>query len=465
MHVSIQKQSVSGSSSSLFMYLDKENEMKEQEAYDAYMNDLIDEYIVDELQDSQLFFNQELNNDDKEKFFKFNEATKAIDENVGDKKEEKENFYLINISPSKDELEHLMKGVNEEIEKIGINKELQNSLEGDKKLEIIRKDLMNQYLRNYTREVMNEYEENFNQKTFVNPNNLPSEHQMKKISKEVKEELKSLKIDRKDANYDEIKDKLMQDKAKEIGKDLSMRKLDGRDVLWFAKVEQNRTYKANDKWVIENKRIQKQINELKNSESKSSAKTQNKIKELESKLNKDRATGDIVKEGMKKGGMQYHIHVVVSKREKNIGNKRFRKTLNPTTNQRGGKQFGKDQQFGFDRKEFFNKTEKVFDRKFQYSRDASKSFEMRNSLSKKNVVISNASKVGSTVYNQLTKDVKQEFRKQVGLTEIDKLNLRKTIGKELGFNIPVKFPKNATQLVFNVAKTIASKVLDAGRGY
>ena len=95
----------SGGSGGLFNYLDKEN----QERIDEYLqnaNDLSDNFSDDKIDniliESNLYFNQ---NDEQ---FKKEEASKIIDENLSSNaKKDQSQFFMVNISPSKSELEHL----------------------------------------------------------------------------------------------------------------------------------------------------------------------------------------------------------------------------------------------------------------------------------------------------------------------------------------------------------------------
>ncbi len=92
--------------------------------------------------------------------------------------------------------------------------------------------------------------------------------------------------------------------------------------------------------------------EVKNLESKEKlSKSENaKLQELRSSLHRDKATGEIVKEGMKKGGDQYHI--VVSRYDKN-SNKRHKVSLSPLSHKKKGTQADNLRKEGFDRNNFF----------------------------------------------------------------------------------------------------------------
>lgn len=468
MHISIKANSSGTTSAGLFNYLDKENEIKDAEINLFNYNNDIDNFATTEMvNESSLFFNQDIENGN-EKFVDNKEAVDMIDGNRGDTKLDDANFYLLNISPSKNELEHIQNLVNEELIKNGISKKDQSLLENNKQIATLRNEITHQYLRFYTREVMKDYVENFKQTTFINPNKLPTDWEMRKINDFANRALKNLMIDKKDENYQSKKNEIMETKALEKGFDLSKRAMNESDILWYAKVEQTRTYKADDKWVIENKKKFKQIEnfrrEGKNIEAEAVART----------LKKDNVTNLNVVEGMQKGGLQYHAHVVVSRHEKNVKDKRFKKSLNPLTNQRGGKQFGKEQTFGFNRSEFFKTVEKSFDQTFKYERKLEQSYEYRNSKKKFvnnskaiSKVLANNLNPSSKIINHIVKDARQELRKGMGLNEIDKLNPRKMLSREMGVNIPLKIPATKIQalsMTVNLIKNTVSKVIDAGIG-
>ncbi|MCY1692725.1 DUF5712 family protein [Exiguobacterium sp. SL14] len=79
---------------------------------------------------------------------------------------------MLNISPSKEEIEHLNLIVDKELEFNGFGKKeidiLNKSEQGRKQIEIVRNDFMHQAMREYTRDVMEKYAENFNRKVYAN---------------------------------------------------------------------------------------------------------------------------------------------------------------------------------------------------------------------------------------------------------------------------------------------------------
>lgn len=471
MHISFvsHNASLGSSSAGVFNYLEKENELKDKELYEAYMNDLVEEYEVDsELKDHQKFFNQELENPEKEKFFEAEQAYNDIDNNVGSRAKTESNFYMMNISPSKQEMEHLNKIAEKVLQEKGIGikeKEvLMQTYEGERMLKSMKNDVMHQLLRDYTRDVMKSYAENFERKTYANPDKLPNRKEYSQILKETKVQLEQERISKNDSRFSERKQEILEEKAKAIGKDLSLKNLDERDILWYGKVEEQRIYKHNDKWVIENEKIYKEIQKLNpNTEME-------KISALQNKLHRDRVTNQVVRAGLSKGGDQYHVHVVISRHEKNVKDNRLKQSLSPLANHKKGKLAGKDIDVGFNRDNFFQKVERNFDLKFSHQREADKSYNYRNAISKGSQSVSTAGvKVGRSVGNKITstigKDVRKEVYRQTGMNEINKLNFKKQIESQIGVRIPLKVPKNALDLSIKISKAIINQVRGAGRTY
>ncbi|MEM6803860.1 MAG: DUF5712 family protein [Bacteroidota bacterium] len=110
--------------------------------------------------------------------------------------------------------------------------------------------------------------------------------------------------------------------------------LEGKDLLYFAKIEQSRTYHGNDKDVLAGR----------------------------------------AKQGDKKPGLQTHIHVIVSR--KDIANKL---KLSPLSRHRATKSGAV--RGGFDREAFVERAEKIWDKEMKYERRPSESF--RQKLSEK----------------------------------------------------------------------------------
>lgn len=476
MHISFTPHNteISTSCKNVIEYLEKENNSRDNE-----FENILDEY--EELKESK--FDEQIGNQNKfftntdevgnEKFVDSVDATDAIDNNLSSRAKDKESkFFMLNISPSKEEIEHLNLIVDKELEFNGFGKKeidiLNKSEQGRKQIEIMRNDFMHQAMREYTRDVMEKYAENFNRKVYANPEKLPNQKEEKIINKYAKDEIEKLKIDKSDNQYSEKYQQFREEKARELGKDLSMRPMEAKDLVWFGKVEELRTYKANDKWVIENKKINKQIKEIEGS-NKSNSKKQKEIEELKGKLFKDRTTGEEVREGLKKGGQQYHVHVVVSRYD-NCPNTRFKNSISPLAKQKNSKMADKSAQVGFNRDTFFKSAEKSFDEKFMMNRV--NSYEKYNYHKKQNNELKRATTVEKvskgvavSIKNQITQPIKSEVIKSSGLHEVMKLNPNNQISKELGFKVPMSIPKTPQEVAFKIISKAVSMIKDASRGY
>lgn len=246
-------------------------------------------------------------------------------------------------------------------------------------------------------------------------------------------------------NFGKEKDRIFSELAAAKGFDLTKRPLTEQDLLWFGKVEKSRSYRHTDKSVAHNKALLVKIRELE----KSSTSNKGEIESLRQELLKDKFTNEIIKEGNSKGGNQHHIHVVVSRHDKTMKNPRNKISLSPLANAKDSK-MQNGARVGFNRKEFAEKAEMVFDQKFEYDRPVTKSFSHYNQQSR------NESNRG---IDKGKAEVKQFLMKHTGLNTI-KTNISplQTIKQELGIaNIPTKLPKSLTDLTYKVAKKILTK--------
>ncbi|NJM80500.1 MAG: hypothetical protein HC854_14395 [Flavobacterium sp.] len=253
--------------------------------------------------------------------------------------------------------------------------------------------------------------------------------------------------------FGNAKDKIYQDLAKSKGFDLSKRPLEEKDLLWYGKVENNRAYKHTDKSVKFNKDILLEIKQINSSKDLDLSVKTSRIKSLEEKLIKDKFSKEIIKEGNLKGGNQYHVHVVVSRHDKTMKNSRNKISLSPLANAVDSK-MQNGAKVGFNRKEFAEKAEKVFDSKFEYDRPNEQTFKAYNQKSKENI---NA--ISGTAKNE----AKQFIMKHTGLNEIkQEISPVQAIKSELGIaNIPTKLPVSVAQVAIKAIK----KIIEQTQGY
>jgi len=151
--------------------------------------------------------------------------------------------------------------------------------------------------------------------------------------------------------------------------------------------------------------------------------------------------------GLRKEGMQFHTHVVVSRHDKTMKNPRNKLSLSPLANQKEG-QLHNGASVGFNRKEFAQTTEKVFDQKFSYDRPKEKSFEHYNNQ-----------KNGSAALSKGKAPAQQFLMKHTGINEIKKnISPVQDIKKALGIaNIPTSLPKGIVDVAFKITKKILSQ--------
>jgi len=174
---------------------------------------------------------------------------------------------------------------------------------------------------------------------------------------------------------------VMDQYAKGFNRTIDGKEMTGKDLVYFAKIENNRRYDPKDKKFEndfkQNIDIRNKISELKR-EIKSNPDRINsnskEITKMESTYIRDRDNG-IILPGNNKPGLNTHIHVVVSRKDA-----QQKVALSPFANSRGSKNElnGKKVQIGFDRKDFVNNCEKQFDTKFQYQREMKDKFEVKH---------------------------------------------------------------------------------------
>lgn len=130
--------------------------------------------------------------------------------------------------------------------------------------------------------------------------------------------------------------KVMDNYADNFGRQKNGLK-DGNDLVYYAKIEHSRKYKGTDKAVVERK----------------------------------------AKSGDMKEGLQSHVHIIVSRKDKTQKMK-----LSPLSNEKSKtRTIGRNSyKVGFDRKAWIINNEKTFDELFKYRRKERERFEVQNTL-------------------------------------------------------------------------------------
>ncbi len=201
------------------------------------------------------------------------------------------------------------------------------------------------------------------------------------------------------------------------------------DIKYFAKIERERTFKGNDKEIRGNQpyatkilKLKREIRDIESGKAKGNIKVLNKeIKRLEMDA-PHKINGKRIVRGMKKGGMQNHVHIIVSHKDADNSNK-----LSPLAKNKESETTlnGVTVKQGFNRDKFFKAAEKTFDKKFSYKRNFVESYKARNLLDK---------------------DPKRFFAMLAGLPTTEKQVAFKMLFKA-GVNVPT-IPTNKVQLAY-----------------
>ena len=317
------------------------------------------------------------------------QAIDAIDHNNKNLGRNDAKFFMLTINPSQDELSHL---IAKKIGRDGVN----DFSELTKKEQRMLVD----ELKSYSRDVMDIYAKNFNR-----------------------------------ANINS-----------------------GADLVYFAKVETIREYKHDEKLVKENKEITAKISALQHQlrDEKSGSNDIGKCKDIERHIKDMQATyhrqgENVIKTGLKKAGLQLHVHVVVSRNDKNQKIK-----LSPFSKSRGGfqKLNGKDVMQGFNRDVFRQSTANHFNEKYQYKSktnekhpyNSNEKYENRksqNTLGVNPVVFVGANKVAVKVKRKVINKIKKEALQGHFSEELSAVRNAKTV---------ISLIKSPQRTLINMAK-------------
>ncbi len=162
---------------------------------------------------------------------------------------------------------------------------------------------------------------------------------------------------------------LMKDYAASFYRD---RKVTVHDIKYYAKIEQERTFRGFEKMVQENAPHRKEIAKLQHDMAKiQRGELKGNLKKILRKIDRlvaeapHKINGELVAKGMKKEGFQAHVHIIVSR--KDVTNTY---SLSPNSQHRKNVTFlnGKEQKQGFDRNKFFDAAEQRFDKTFAFER-------------------------------------------------------------------------------------------------
>lgn len=233
----------------------------------------------------------------------------------------------------------------------------------------------------------------------------------------------------------------MKEYAGSFNREIGGRPVGVDDLKYYAKIEYERTYKSNDIAVKENKPYSKQIAHLKNELRKvERGEISGSSRQIEKEIQKlvrhapYKIRGKVIEPGMKKEGLQSHVHIIVSRKDASNTY-----SLSPGSKYKASEveMHGKMVKRGFERDRFFQNSEKAFDKMFQYNRNYVESYAAKKMLSK---------------------DPKQYF---VGLKNLG-INEKKIAFKmirQTGLQLPVlNLPTNKVGFAYKQLK----KVIEAG---
>lgn len=179
---------------------------------------------------------------------------------------------------------------------------------------------------------------------------------------------------------------LMKDYVASFNREINGRPVRLEDIKYYAKIEHQRTFKGNDKQVLENQPFASKILQLKNEIRKiERGEMDGNIKTREqqiAKLEKEaphQQNGKRIVQGMPKDGPQSHIHIIVSRKDASN-----RYSLSPGSKYKTSEVAlnGKNVKRGFDRDKFFQNAEKTFDKTFGYQRNFVETYTSRKEFIK-----------------------------------------------------------------------------------
>lgn len=229
---------------------------------------------------------------------------------------------------------------------------------------------------------------------------------------------------------------LMKEYSKSFNRTIDGRPVTVDDIVYYAKIEHERTYKGTDVQVRENQPYANQILELKQQMRKiQRAEAKGNLERLRLKIGKleqkapHRQNGIRIVQGMKKEGNQSHIHIIVSRKDASN-----RYSLSPGSKYKKSEVelHGKKVDRGFDRERFFGQAEKVFDKQFAYQRNFAERYRSRKLL--------------------LT-DPKLYYSTILGLPTHEKALALKVLGKS-GIPMMPHIPTNKVQLALKTIKAL-----------
>ncbi|USD24634.1 MobB family relaxase [Flagellimonas marinaquae] len=219
-----------------------------------------------------------------------------------------------------------------------------------------------------------------------------------------------------------------------------------KDILYFAKLERERTYSEKDRQVKENQanatkilELQHQVRAIQQGRGQGDiAQLQERIQILEREA-PHQQHGKRIVPGMAKEGHQSHIHIIVSRMDRTNTH-----SLSPGSKFRTSETtlHGQNVKQGFDRDKFYRAAEKTFDKQFGYKRNFVETYHARNLLDK---------------------DPKRFFSALLGLPTNERQAAKQLLFKA-GIKVPT-IPTNKAQLAYKAMMQLKKgigKALESG---
>lgn len=159
---------------------------------------------------------------------------------------------------------------------------------------------------------------------------------------------------------------VMNQYAAQFGREIDGRRITGNDLVYYAKIEQSRHYHPSEKLHQESYAFNEQVRAEITAMKRQGVDTA----DMHASYLRDEK-GTVILPGNDKPGTQTHIHIIVSRKDKNQ-----KLSLSPFSNSRGSKNKlnGKEVKIGFNRDDFVEKCEQQFDKQFQYERSKEQSY-------------------------------------------------------------------------------------------
>jgi len=216
-------------------------------------------------------------------------------------------------------------------------------------------------------------------------------------------------------------------------------------IKYYAKIEYERTYKGFDKEIKENQTFRAKIAKLEHDLVKirtgelegNSQDIEKTIEQLKAEA-PHRVNGKMIGQGMKKPGLQTHVHIIVSRRD--VTNTL---SLSPGSSHKGSEIIlnGKPVKRGFNRDGFFERSEKTFDTMFKYDRNFVESY---------------------SAHKMYKKDTYKFYAHLMALPTNEKSAAFKIMGKA-GMHVPnLNIPTNQVQLALKAIKQL-KRTIDVGK--